>query len=76
MVSFSNSAPNGKLATSMVIDVIFNEEARRRELGTVESESQALVSKGIRESGRGHHKGTGKGQRRSQSRDRTFTYFY
>ena len=66
MISFSN----------MVIDVIFNEEAWKREMGTVESESQALVSKGIRESGRGHHKGTGRGQRRSQSRDRTFKYFY
>ncbi|GFZ21721.1 hypothetical protein Acr_29g0008830 [Actinidia rufa] len=31
VVSLSNSAPNGKLTTSMVIDALFNEEARRRE---------------------------------------------
>ncbi|GFY93081.1 hypothetical protein Acr_08g0014770 [Actinidia rufa] len=51
-------------------------EARRREMGsTDQSESQALVSKGGRErgrgQGRGHHRGTGKGRWRSQARGRT-----
>ncbi|GFZ18508.1 phytochrome and flowering time regulatory protein [Actinidia rufa] len=74
VVSLSNLAPNGKLTTSMVMDALFNEEARRREMGsTDQSESQALVSEGSRErgrgQGRGHHRGTGKGQWRSQARD-------
>ncbi|GFZ02406.1 hypothetical protein Acr_15g0010140 [Actinidia rufa] len=34
VVSLSNSAPNGKLTTSMVMDALFNEEARRREMGS------------------------------------------
>ena len=52
VVSLSNSAPNGKLTTSMVMYTLFNEEARRREMGsTDQSESQALVSKGSRERG-------------------------
>ena len=81
VVSLSNSAPNGKLTTSMVMDALFNEEARRREMGTTDqSESQALVSEGSRErgrgQGRGHHRGTGRGRRRSQSRGRTFRCFY
>ncbi|GFZ08239.1 hypothetical protein Acr_20g0000470 [Actinidia rufa] len=62
VISLSNSAPNGKLTTSMVMDALFNEEARRREMGsTDQSESQALVSEGSRErgrgQGRGHHRG-------------------
>ncbi|GFS38384.1 ADP/ATP carrier 2 [Actinidia rufa] len=79
VVSLSNSAPNGKLTTSMVMDALFNEEARRREMGsTNQSESQALVSEGSRErgrgQGRGHHRGTGKGRWRSQARGRTVRY--
>ncbi|GFZ11293.1 heat shock protein 18.2 [Actinidia rufa] len=66
VVSLSNSVPNGKLTTSMVMDALFNEEARRKEMGsTDQSESQALVSDGSRErgrgQGRGHHRDTGKG---------------
>ena len=81
VVSLSNSAPNGKLTTSMVKDALFNEEARRREMGsTDQSESQALVSEGSRErgrgQGRGHHRGTGKGRWRSQARGRTVRCFY
>ena len=81
VVSLSNSAPNGKLTTSMVMDALFNEEARRREMGsTDQSESQALVSEGSRErgrgQGRGHHRGTGKGRWRSQARGRTVRCFY
>ncbi|GFS31932.1 hypothetical protein Acr_00g0020040 [Actinidia rufa] len=81
VVSLSNSAPNGKLTTSMVMDALFNEEARRREMGsTDQSESQALVLEGSRErgrgQGRGHHRGTGKGRWRSQARGRTVRCFY
>ncbi|GFZ11016.1 hypothetical protein Acr_22g0004140 [Actinidia rufa] len=81
VVSLSNSAPNGKLTTSMVMDALFNEEARRREMGsTDQSESQALVSEGSRErgrgQGRGHHRGTEKGRWRSQARGRTVRCFY
>ncbi|GFZ10796.1 hypothetical protein Acr_22g0001940 [Actinidia rufa] len=62
VVSLSNSALNRKLTTSMVIDAIFNEEARRRDIGTIDqSESQVLVSEGSWERGRGqgrcHHRG-------------------
>ncbi|GFY91260.1 hypothetical protein Acr_07g0014560 [Actinidia rufa] len=81
VVSLSNSAPNGKLTTSMVMDALFNEEARRREMGsTDQSESQALVSEGSKErgrgQGRGHHRGTGKGRWRSQARGRIVRCFY
>ncbi|GFZ06118.1 hypothetical protein Acr_18g0002880 [Actinidia rufa] len=81
MVSLSNSAPNGKLTTSMVMDALFNEEARRREMGsTDQSESQALVSEESRErgrgQGRGHHRGTEKGRWRSQARGCTVRCFY
>ena len=66
MVSLNNSASNKKLTMSMVMDVLFNEKIRRREMGTTDqSESQALVLEGSRERGRGqgrcHHKGTGRG---------------
>ncbi|GFY93764.1 hypothetical protein Acr_09g0002100 [Actinidia rufa] len=36
VASLSNSAPNGKLTTSMVMDALFNEEAQRREMGSGE----------------------------------------
>ena len=40
VVSLSNSTPNGKLTTSMVMDALFNEEARKKEMGmTDRSES-------------------------------------
>ncbi|GFZ09911.1 hypothetical protein Acr_21g0005100 [Actinidia rufa] len=81
VVSFSNSAPNGKLTTSMIMDALFNEKTQRREMGSIDqSESQALVSEGSRErgrgQGRGHHRGTGKGQWRSQVRGRTVRCFF
>ena len=44
-VSLNNSAPNGKLTMSIVMNALFNEEARRREVGTTDhSESQTSVS--------------------------------
>ncbi|GFS36321.1 hypothetical protein Acr_00g0045360 [Actinidia rufa] len=53
-----NSVPNGKLTMNMVKDVLFNEEARKREMGTTDSdELRALVSKGSRERGRGQGRG-------------------
>ncbi|GFY85303.1 hypothetical protein Acr_04g0000410 [Actinidia rufa] len=63
VISLSNSAPNEKLTMSMVMDALFNEEARGREIGsTDQSESQALVLEGSRErgrcQGRGHHRDT------------------
>ncbi|GFY80937.1 pleiotropic drug resistance 4 [Actinidia rufa] len=62
MVSLSNSVPNGKLTTSMVMDALFNEEARRRERGkTYQNESQGLVSEESREKGRGQGKGHHRG---------------
>ncbi|GFZ18461.1 hydroxyproline-rich glycoprotein family protein [Actinidia rufa] len=55
--TYDNLAPNGKLTMSMVMDALFNEEARRREMGTTDqSESHALVLEGSRERGRGYHK--------------------
>ncbi|GFS32075.1 hypothetical protein Acr_00g0020680 [Actinidia rufa] len=36
VVSLSNSAPNGKLTMSMVMDALFNEEAQRRKMGTTD----------------------------------------
>ncbi|GFS42206.1 hypothetical protein Acr_00g0078530 [Actinidia rufa] len=78
-----NLAPNRKLTTSMVIEALFNKEARRRKMGTTDqSESQALVSKGSKEKdrgrgqGRGHHRGTEKGRWRSQTRGCNVRCFY
>ncbi|GFY84504.1 hypothetical protein Acr_03g0012780 [Actinidia rufa] len=61
VISLSNLAPNWKLTTSMVMDVMFNEEAQRREMGSIDqSESQALVLEESKERGQGqersHHK--------------------
>ena len=54
VVFLNNSAPNGKLTMSMAMDALFNEECRRREMGTTDqSESQALVSEGNKERERG-----------------------
>ena len=36
MISLGNSAPNEKLTMSMVKDALFNEEARKREMGTID----------------------------------------
>ncbi|GFZ09248.1 hypothetical protein Acr_20g0010560 [Actinidia rufa] len=58
VVSLSNSAPNGKLTTSMVMDALFNEEPWRREMSTEDSDdSRALVLEGSRERGRGQGRG-------------------
>ena len=78
MISLSNSALNEKLTMSTVKDDIFNEETRKRELGTTDSdESRALVLEGRslrgRGQGRGHQKCTGRGRPKSQSSGRIFT---
>ena len=44
MVSLSNSAPNGVIIVKMVNDNMFNEEARRKQLG-IFSNTEALVTK-------------------------------
>lgn len=60
VVSLSNSAPDGKLSMSIVKDALFNEEARRKEMGTdCEDESRALVSDGNR--GRSQMRGNRRG---------------
>ncbi|KAF7149048.1 hypothetical protein RHSIM_Rhsim03G0193900 [Rhododendron simsii] len=60
VVSLSNSAPDGKLSMSIVKDALFNEEARRKEMGTdCEDESRALVSDGNR--GRNQTRGNRRG---------------
>ena len=43
MVSLSNSAPNGLITVNMVKNNIFNEEARRKELG-ISSNIETLVT--------------------------------
>ncbi|GFY80334.1 hypothetical protein Acr_01g0001430 [Actinidia rufa] len=58
-------------------DALFNEEARKKEMDmTDRSESQALISDGSRERGRGHHKNNGRRRPRSQSRGRSFKCFF
>ncbi|KAF7151915.1 hypothetical protein RHSIM_Rhsim02G0085400 [Rhododendron simsii] len=60
VVSLSNSATDGKLSMSIVKDALFNEEARRKEMGTdCEDESLALVSDGNR--GRNQTRGNRRG---------------
>ena len=44
VVSLSNSTPNGVIIVNMVKDSMFNEEARRKELG-ISSNTKALVTK-------------------------------
>ncbi|GFS41059.1 hypothetical protein Acr_00g0071990 [Actinidia rufa] len=67
VVSLSNSAPNEKLTTSMVMDALFNKEARRREMGSTDQiESQALVLEGSKEKGRGQERGQERGHHRAQ----------
>ena len=43
MVSLSNSAPNGMITVNMVKYSMFNEEARKKELG-ISSNTEALVT--------------------------------
>ena len=42
VVSLSNSAPNGKLTMAMVTDALFNEKARRKDIGN--DQMHALVT--------------------------------
>ncbi|GFY87492.1 hypothetical protein Acr_05g0011310 [Actinidia rufa] len=56
VVSLSNSTQDGKLTMSTVKHALFNEEARKKEMGmTDRSESQALISDESRERGREGH---------------------
>lgn len=47
VISLSNSAPNGNLTMDMVKDNTLNEEARRKEMGTLSKSNgvDALISK-------------------------------
>ena len=69
VVSLNNSAPNGKLTMSTVKVSLFNEEARRKEMGMIDSdESRNLISQGSKKRGRGrgHKRDIGRGQPMSQ----------
>ncbi|KAF7149825.1 hypothetical protein RHSIM_Rhsim02G0089300 [Rhododendron simsii] len=66
VVSLSNSAPDGKLTTTLVKDALFNEEARRKEMGTdYDDGSRALATDGNRgrSPGRGNKNRRGGGSR-------------
>ncbi|GFS37296.1 hypothetical protein Acr_00g0051210 [Actinidia rufa] len=77
VVSLSNFVQDGKLTMSTVKDALFNEESQKKEMGTTDrSELQALISERSRERGRGHHKSNRRGRPRSQSRGRSFKYFF
>lgn len=75
VVSLSNSAPDGKLTMNMVSDALFNEEARRKEMGTSNYDgTQALVVDGR---GRSQERGHGSSNRgRSSSRGHSFTCYH
>ena len=65
VVSLSNSAPNGKLTLDMVKDSMFNEESRRKDIGS--DQTQALV---IENKGMNMNRGSWKGSKsRSKSRN-------
>lgn len=75
VVSLSNSAPDGRLTMNMVTDALFNEEARRTEMGTSSYEgTQALVIDGR---GRSQERANGSSNRgRSSSKRRSFICYY
>ena len=69
-MSLSNSAPDGKLTMSMVKDVLFNEKARRKDIGT--DQTHALVTEHRRrQQGKQQWSGRGKGRGRSRSRGKS-----
>ncbi|GMP97319.1 hypothetical protein CsSME_00045620 [Camellia sinensis var. sinensis] len=55
VVSLNNSTPEGKLTMSMVIDAMYNEETRRKDMGG--NHSHALVTED-----RGRDRGRGRGR--------------
>ena len=46
VVTLGNSAPNGKLTMSMVKDALFNEEARRKDMGTDQTHALVMENRG------------------------------
>ncbi|GFZ02195.1 metallopeptidase M24 family protein [Actinidia rufa] len=73
VVSLSNFGQDGKLTMSTVKDALFNEETRKKDMGmTNQSESQALISDGSRERGRGHHRSNGRGRPRDKKMFSTY----
>ncbi|KAA8550265.1 hypothetical protein F0562_001949 [Nyssa sinensis] len=69
VVSVSNSAPDGKLSMGQVSSSLFNEETRRKLVGT--DNAQALVSENRGRSKNRGQKGRGKSKGRSQSRGKS-----
>ncbi|KAA8523891.1 hypothetical protein F0562_010314 [Nyssa sinensis] len=69
VVTMSNSAPDGKLSMGQVSSSLFNEETRRKLVGT--DNAQALVSENRGRSKNRGHKGHGKSKGRSQSRGKS-----
>ncbi|XP_048323873.2 retrovirus-related Pol polyprotein from transposon TNT 1-94 [Ziziphus jujuba] len=67
VVSLSNSAPNGKLTMAMVKDALFNEEARRKDIGM--DQSHALVTERGRQQRGGRDRGRGRSKSRGRSTD-------
>ena len=51
VVSLSNSAPNGRLTMSMVKDALFNEEARRKDVGVDQSHAFVTERRGRQQGG-------------------------
>lgn len=78
VITLSNSAPEGKVTMSMVKDALFNEEARRKEMGTANTDVDSHVY--VAENrGRSSSRSRGKrwnGRGRSKSRDRSFKCYY
>lgn len=70
VVSLSNSAPDGKLTISMVKDALFNEEARRKDMGTNQTHALVTEHRG-RQQGKQQRSNRGKGRGMSRSRGRS-----
>lgn len=76
VVTLSNSAPEGKLTMDAVADSLLNEEARRKERGTTQSEAHIAENRGRSEfHGRNKNKGRDKSRGRSKSHSRITCYY-
>ncbi|CAA0814545.1 Unknown protein [Striga hermonthica] len=67
VVTLSNSASNGKLSMSVVKDALFNEEARRKDMGTDKTHALVMENRG-RPQGKQQRSGRGKSRGRSKGR--------
>ena len=74
VVSLSNSALDGKLIMSMVKDVLFNEEAKRKDIDHDQSHAFITENRG-RQQGKSQGRGKGRSKSRGKSTDgRKSTY--